>query len=680
MSALLHRLGKWCAHRAKTVLGAWFALIGILAALIATTGLNLTDAFKIDNAESIQGMEVLQERLPQAAGTSNQVLFSTDTGTILDYQEEIAEFISTASTIDGISMVTDPFSELTPSITENKKHALLQIMGDKSVGSQMSGPTIESATTAQALKELVTTTAAENPELQIDMAENIGHFISVPLSLTELIGVGIAALVLIATFGLVLAAGAPILSAFIGVGAGMLVVLGVANFVEINSTTPALAVMIGLAVGIDYALFIIARAREYILDGVAPREAAARANATAGSSVVFAGGTVIVALCGLSVSGIGFLAVMGISAAFVVFISVLVAITAVPAMLGLIGMKAISRKQRQKQRTRDSQNTQNKTTRRSPAVWWISTITKAPLVTIFGVVAILGLMLVPATKMTTALTDNGTEPLGTSLRTTYDKIGEYYGDGYNAPIIVIADIVQSTEPVELVNKLSQEISQIDGVKKIQLATPNPDASIAFVQIIPEHGQTDARTAQLVQDLRTSAPIWETDLKISDVMITGATAVSIDIAEQLNSALIPFGIVVVGLSLILLMIVFRSIAVPLTATIGYLLSLGAAFGAIGIVYGYGIGADLLHVTKTGPVISFLPVMVMGILFGLAMDYQVFLVSRMREEWIRSGNAMQAVKQGFIGSSTVVVAAALIMTSVFAAFIPEGSVQIKPIAIG
>ena len=316
--------------------------------------------------------------------------------------------------------------------------------------------------------------------------------------------------------------------------------------------------------------------------------------------------------------------------------------------------------------------------------------TRRPWVTIGAVVALLGLCAVPASGLCLALTDNGFAEKGSQQRETYDAVAAAYGEGYNFPIVVIADVSQPSGSVAAVQGLAQELSRLDGVEGVSLATPNQDGTLAFVQICPEKSQADPATMELVRSIRPHADDYESRYGLTDLMVTGQTAVAIDVAEELNAALIPVGIVVVGLSLILLMVVFRSVAVPLTATLGYLLSLGAGMGAVGAVFGWGWAADPLAVSKVGAVISFLPVIVMGVLFGLAMDYQVFLVSRMREEWNRRrGGATPAarheaaaavVKAGFLGSAKVVAAAAVIMTGVFVAFVHTDNVYVKPIGLG
>ena len=737
MSAYLHSLGRWCARRAPRVLAAWLLLIAILGGAVSAVGMRLTDTFTISGTESMKGLEVLDERLPQAAGTSEQVLFTASDGDIGGHADAVNTFASRAADIDGVAMVSAPFGDAqtgtSSTVSADGAHALVQVQADTSVGSVLTGNTPRAAEVARDLEDLADQAHADDPAVDVQLGGNIGQKVGIGISGTELVGVVIAAVVLLVTFGSVLAAGAPLVAASLGVGTGMLGILLAAAATDINSTTPVLAVMIGLAVGIDYALFIISRAREYLADGVAPAEAAGRAVATAGSAVVFAGTTVVVALCGLSVAGIGFLTTMGVASAAVVAVAVLVAMTAVPALIGLIGKRLAprgsSRRGRQASRAdaaagsvgagaaagsgsaahavegageAASAGTVKPGTpvKAGPATRWVRAVTRRPWLTIGAVVLLLGITAIPISGLHLALTDNGFAVKGTQQRQTYDAIAEAYGEGYNSPIIVIADIANTTDPVGTVNRLSQDIAGLDGVSAVALATPNQDGTLAFIQIRPERSQADPATMDLVRDIRARADGYEHDYGISDVMVTGQAAVAIDVAESLNASLLPFGIVVVGLSLILLTVVFRSVAVPLTATLGYLLSLAAGMGAVGAVFGWGWAADLLQVSKVGAVISFLPVIVMGVLFGLAMDYEVFLVSRMREEWIRrrpaggpAGSAdtptdpamrrraaVEAVEAGFVGSAKVVGAAAVIMAGVFAAFIHTENVYIKPIAVG
>ena len=689
MPALLHSLGRWCARHATRVLAAWALLIAALGGIVATTGIQLDDTFTISGTESMRGLEVLSDRLPQAAGTSEQVLITSSNGRIENHAPAVNAFALQASQIDGVAMVSPPFGDkatgVPSTVSEDGAHVLVQVQADASVGSITTGTTPKAKTVAQDLDTLAERVEAMDSSLTVQRSGNIDQEVGIGISAVELVGVAIAAIVLLITFGSLMAAGTPLIAAAVGVGTGMLGILAAASVTDINSTTPVLAVMIGLAVGIDYALFIVSRAREYLADGVDPAEAAGRATATSGGAVVFAGTTVIVALCGLSVAGIRFLTTMGLASAAVVAVAVLVALTVVPALIGLLGQRLLPRRRRAADAGADAD--------RRPASRWVRAVTRRPWVTIGAVVVLLGLCAVPVSGLRLALTDNGFAEKGSQQRETYDAVAEAYGEGYNSPIVVIADISQPSGSVAAVQGLARDLSQLDGVEGVSLATPNEDGTLAFVQIRPEKSQADPATMELVRNIRSHAGDYESRYGLTDVMVTGQTAVAIDVAEALNDALIPFGIVVVGLSLILLMVVFRSIAVPVTATLGYLLSLGAGMGAVGAVFGWGWAADLLAVSKVGAVISFLPVIVMGVLFGLAMDYQVFLVSRMREEWTRRRAeataarpaarreaAVAAVEAGFLGSAKVVVAAAVIMIGVFIAFVHTDNVYVKPIALG
>ncbi len=311
---------------------------------------------------------------------------------------------------------------------------------------------------------------------------------------------------------------------------------------------------------------------------------------------------------------------------------------------------------------------------------WVHAVTRWPAVTVVVVVGVLGLAAVPAFSLELALPDNSTAPTGTTQRSTYDAISAEFGKGYNSPLSITANVITASDPKDTVNKLADEIKKVPGVVAITQATPNEGGDTGLIQAVPEGGQTDPSTAALVRTLREKVPGWEKTYKVSEMYVTGQTAINIDASAQLGGALLPFGAIVIGLSLVLLMIVFRSIAVPIKATLGYLLSVGAALGAVVMVFEWGWADGLFPGLSEGPVVSFLPIFVMGVLFGLAMDYEMFLVSAMREHYVSSGDARESVVSGFKASSRVVTAAALIMTSVFVAFIPDGTSTIRQIAFG
>jgi putative drug exporter of the RND superfamily len=444
----------------------------------------------------------------------------------------------------------------------------------------------------------------------------------------------------------------------------------------VNTSPPTLALMIGLAVGIDYALFIVSRHRGQLARGLDPAESVAQSLATAGSAVIFAGATVVIALCGLVVARIPFLAVMGYAAAVAVAIAVVVALTVVPALLGLFGERLTPREGSRAARNAVVEPGSTHTL----GARWVRLVIKVPVVTAVLVTGLLIVLALPARDLALGLPDNGSSPTGSTERTTYDLVTRDYGPGFNTPLLVTADIIRTTDPVGVMKKLGDDLARYDGVDAVALSTPNRTADLGMVQIIPSRTQTDPATADLVREIREHRGDLEKKYDITDVRVTGQTAVTIDVSDRLFGALLPFGLVVVGLSLLLLMVVFRSIAVPVKATLGYLLSVGASFGAVVAVFQWGWLADLLNVPQTGPVVSFMPIILMGVLFGLAMDYEVFLVSRMREDYVHTGDARGSVISGFTGSARVVTAAAIIMISVFAAFVPHGDSSVQPIALG
>lgn len=667
MSTSLFRLGRSVAARPWPVIGAWIALVVLLAGLAVGLGGSLTSDLQISGTEAQRGLDTLEDRFPELAGDTGQIVFTVDDGDTVDaYKEQIQDVMSQAEEIDGVAAAPDPFGDLSPGTRNEDDTALLGTV-------QMDGALGEFPASALDDLEDLAREGNQIPGLDVQVGGHIFTMTSVPLSIAEVIGLIAAFVVLGVTFRAVVPAVMPILSALVAVGSAMAAVLALAAGVAIPSATPTLALMLGLAVGIDYALFILSRHRTQLAEGMDVRESIGRAIATSGSAVIFAGATVIIALVGLFITRIGFLTVMGLASAFAVLLAVLISLTLLPALMGLLGERLRPRARRRRVPEPD------RPPRRTIFDRWVHLVTRIPLLTVVLVIVAVGALIVPAKDLALALPDQGTDPEGSPTRVTYDLIAEEFGAGYTSPLLVTADIINTDDPLGVMDSLEEDIRAMDGVKDIQVATPNPTADLGVVVIIPEEGQSAPSTAQLVHDLRGAGDGWEDELGISDVTVTGQTAAGIDITDRLSGALLPFLSFVVGLSLILLMIVFRSIWVPLKATIGFLLSIGAAFGVVAMVFQYGWLNDAIGIGMTGPVISFLPILVTGVLFGLAMDYEVFLVSRMREDFVYSGDARASVRTGFTVSAPVVLAAALIMLSVFGSFVPESTYMIQPIAL-
>ncbi|SFS15380.1 putative drug exporter of the RND superfamily [Microbacterium sp. cf046] len=709
MSTLLYALGRWSYRHSWRVLVAWLLLLGIAGVGAVTLGQGTDNSFSIPGTESQAGIEQLNRTFPQASGTSAQMIVVAADGAQIEdepYSSAIADTISELEDLDGILAVTDPFSEIVNGqVSDAGDAAIVRMQFDGQATDVPPG-------TKTALQDVAAELRDELPAgSEVALGGDL-FALSVPgVTLTEAVGLIIALLVLIVTFRSFVVAGLPLLTAIIGVGLSIALIFLSTAFASISSTTPLLALMLGLAVGIDYALFIVARHQDQVRSGVDPEESAARATGTAGSAVVFAGVTVLIALIGLSFAGIPFLTTMGIAAAVAVAIAVLVALTLTPAMLGFLKGRVAGRPRRAKRaptrgglrRTAGSTDAASGVsaagsvaadaappTTRGFATRWVGLVTKHRIVTTVAVVVTLLVMAIPAASLALALPNAGMLPEENEARQSYDLVAEEFGPGFNGPIILTGTIVTSNDPVGLMSDLSDDVESLPGVELVALATPNQTADTGIVQLVPTTAPDDPATAELVRELRAQHDRWLDEYGI-DVKVTGFTAVAIDISDQLGAALIPFGIFVVGLSLVLLTIVFRSIAVPIKAALGYLLSVAAAFGVVAAVFEWGWLAELLHVTRTGPIISFMPIVLMGVLFGLAMDYEVFLVSRMREDYVhsrRSGAtraearaiALAAIRSGFTSSARVVTAAALIMFAVFAAFVPEGDASLKPIALG
>ncbi|MDQ4113813.1 MAG: MMPL family transporter [Actinomycetota bacterium] len=670
MSSYLYRLGRQVARHAKTVLALWLLLAVLLGALTVSLGGKLQNDFTIPGTESQQGLDALTQRFPEVSGTSAQLVFVAPEGEkVDDHRQQIEKVLAQVEKVDHVATVTDPLALESRTVSDNGRDALATVQFDLGLDELPEGVTSD-------LEE-----AAELPEgssLELHVGGDAYSVTGVHVSATEGIGILIALLVLAITFGSLLAAGLPILTALLGVAIAMAGIFSVAAVTTISATTPTLALMIGLAVGIDYALFVIARHRSQLATGLGVEESIARAVATAGSAVIFAGVTVIIALCGLVVAGIPFLAVMGYAAASAVLVAVLVALTAVPALLALAGERLRPKPgSRAHRREAVAEGRPHATTL---GARWVRLVTKVPVLTVMVSLLVIAVLAIPARDLALGLNDNGSAEPGTSQRETYDLISRDFGPGYNAPLFVTADIIDTTDPIGVMDDLGKALGTYDGVQKVALATPNRTADLGLVVIYPTTEKSDPATASLVKEIRADSADLEKRFGIEDVMVTGQTAVAIDVSARLSGAILPFGAVVVGLSLILLTIVFRSIAVPLKATLGYVLSVAASFGVVAAVFEWGWGADLFNVAKVGPVIAFFPIILMGVLFGLAMDYEVFLVSRMREDFVHTADARRSVDTGFAASARVVTAAAIIMIAVFAAFVPNGDPIVKPMALG
>ncbi|PFG41713.1 RND superfamily putative drug exporter [Isoptericola jiangsuensis] len=679
MSSALYSLGRWAADARRLVVAAWIGVLVVVGGLGGIVFQGFDNSITIPGTESQEALDQLAATFPEVSGVSAQVIVVAPEGGSVkdpDVRTPVESAAGAYGDLDEVVVVSTPYDDqLSAPVSDDDRATIVQI--------QLDGDAFAiSDATKDELHDITDQLAQDLPAgSQAALGGQLYANELPALSVTEAIGVVVALVVLMVTLGSFVAAGLPLLNALLGVGVSMLLLLAATVFGPINSTTPMLGLMLGLAVGIDYALFIVSRHQELLRAGVEVRESVARSTATAGSAVVFAGLTVMIALVGLSVAGIPFLAIMGIAAAASVGIAVLVSLTLLPALLAMAGDR-LRPKPRKPRRAGKGRRQAAPTDAHESRFFtgWVKAVTKVPVATILVVVVALGALAVPALNLRLALPDAGYLPEDNEARQTYDLVAEYFGDGFNGPLVVTGTIVESTDPLGLMDDLADEMRSLPGVADVPLSTPNQAADTGIIQVVPTGAPDSEETKALVTEIRDRHDYYQEKYGV-DLSVTGFTAVGIDVSDKLGEALLPFALVVVGLSLLLLMMVFRSVWVPVKATVGYLLSVVAAFGAVSLVFEYGVFADALHVTKLGPVISFMPIILMGVLFGLAMDYEVFLVSRMREDFVHNGRrALLAVTTGFQGAAKVVTAAAIIMFSVFVAFVPEGDMTLKPIALG
>ncbi|WP_125100560.1 MMPL family transporter [Leucobacter chromiireducens] len=691
MSTLLYAIGRWAIRARKLVLILWIALLALLGVGAALFSQGANAPITIPGTESQAAIDTLGRTFPEVSGTSATIIVVAPEGQSVEdspIKDEIVAVADELAELPKVNAVSYPFAELGASgLSDDGRAALLTIQID---ATQSDAPAETSDGIAAASDELRDALPAGS---EVSYGGDLFSVAIPGFTVTEALGVAIAFIVLLFTLGSLVAAGMPLLIAILGVGVTIAGLFVTTAFAEMTSTTPMLALMLGLAVGIDYTLFIVSRHQEQLRSGLGVEESIARATATSGSAVVFAGLTVIIALLGLAVAGIPFLTALGVAAAAGVAVAVLIGVTLTPAVLAMAGIKILPKKQRAALAAQAAGETLDSADNAAPARpaangpsradrffgGWVRVAVAKPIITILVVLVGLGAAAIPALDLRLALPGAETLEQEDPARVTYELTGEHFGEGANGPLILTGSIITSTDPLGLMEDLADEVRALPGVADVPLATPNQNADTGIIQVVPEDGPQSVSTEELVAELRAHHDEWEEKYGVS-LAVTGFTAVGIDVSHLLGQALLPFGVLVVGLSLILLAMVFRSVWVPIKATLGYLLSVGAAFGAVVAVFQWGWLGDLLNVHHAGPVLSFMPIILMGVLFGLAMDYEVFLVARIREEYVHGADAQTAIQRGFVGSAKVVTAAALIMFAVFAAFVPEGDPSIKVIALG
>ncbi|MEV7493788.1 MMPL family transporter [Streptomyces anulatus] len=664
MATFLYKLGRLTFRRRRFVALIWVALLAVAGIGAATAPAATSSSFSIPGTEAQRAFDLLDQRNPgtSADGATARVVFKAPEGEKVTDPANKSEITGIVKELETgskqIASVADPFA--TQAVSQNGSTAYI------SVSYQVSSMELTDATRAS-LEDAGKDAQKSGMKVEIggDALQVMPH-----TGTAEIIGVVIAAIVLVITFGSLVAAGLPLVTALVGVGIGVSTITALASVLDLGSTTSILAMMIGLAVGIDYALFIVSRYRAELAEGREREEAAGRAVGTAGSAVVFAGLTVVIALVGLAVVNIPMLTKMGFAAAGTVAIAVLIALTLVPAALGFAGKRVMGRKAR-----KAAEAEKNPEAKPNMGTRWARFVLRKPVwVMLVGVLG-LGVIAVPAASLEMGLPDDGAQPKSTTQRQAYDMLSDGFGPGFNGPLLVVVDTKNSSDGKAAADRVSEEIEAI-GVGAVIPPAFNKAGDTATITVIPKDRPSSHATEEVVHSIRDAGADVKADTG-AEVLVTGATAMNIDFSQKMNDALLPYLALVVGLAFLLLMLVFRSILVPLKAALGFLLSVVAALGAVVAVFQWGWLGSLFGVEQTGPIMSMMPIFMVGVVFGLAMDYEVFLVTRMREAYVHGESPGQAIVTGFKHGARVVTAAAVIMMAVFSGFIGSSEQMIKMI---
>ena len=671
MSRALYRLGRFCVRNRRAVLGGWVALVLAVVAVTASIGKPTSDNLTLPGTGSTAAQELLEDNLPRQANGTNPVVMEARQGR-LDQGANAEAVERTVRALEKAPHVTAVVSPLEPrgaaALSRDGK------IGYASVSLDV-GPS--ALTTGEAEAVIAATAPAERAGLRVATGGYVGQQISKPRTeSSELVGLIAAVVILLFAFGTAAAMSLPIATAILGLAAGLSGIGFLGHGVDVPTVGPTLGTMLGLGVGIDYALFIVTRHRGFLAQGHDIGEAAARAVATAGGAVVFAGGTVVIALVSLAVARIPLVSALGYSAAVVVLIAVSAAVTLLPAALAVLGRRIDSlRVPFLRQPAHDDR----------PHGWarWARAVGRRPWPAMGAGVLLLLLLALPVRNLQLGQQDNGQMPAGTESRRSYDMLTEGFPAGVNGPLLIAVDFgaeaAKSPQDPRLA-RLQRAISEAKGVDAVTPATLDRSGGTAAFTAIASTAPADTATEALVLRLRDTVIPGAVEGTSLSAHVGGQTAAYIDLADRIGERLPLVIAVVIGLSFLLLMVAFHSVVVPLTAGLMNLLSVGAAYGVLTFVFQEGHGAGLIGLEGPTPIVSFVPLLMFAILFGLSMDYQVFLLSRMQEHYRETGDNHEAVVDGLAVSARVITSAALIMVAVYTSFLLNGDPTVKEFGLG
>ena len=672
MAPLLYRVGHFCVRARWWVLGAWIVVVAALVVLSFMAGSKASDNLTLPGTGSQQAADVLTDRFPEQANGNSPIVVSTDKGSLADGASksaiEDATKVAAASSI--VQAVISPFSpEGAAQLSKDGKTAYITI----------------------ALKDAITDYTSEDVEKLVDDVEapltkqgldnaaggQLGSVVSKPeTGSSELIGIVAAIIILLFTFGSAVSMGLPILTAIFGLAGALSLITLLSHVVTVPTVGPTLGTMLGLGVGIDYALFIVSRHRQQLAEGVDHGESVARAVATTGGAVLFAGGTVVIAICSLGLAGIPIVTAMGFTAAVAVVVAILAALTLLPAVLAILGPRVDALRvpflRKRGQHAADHGETG----------WarFAARVARRPWVSIVVALAILIPLIIPTFSLVLGQEDVGAGPKDEQQTQAYDMLSDGFGEGVNGPMLVSVELPGASTDEQTLQKLVTDMGKDGDVAAVTPPQVNEQKTAAIITVIPKTGPADEKTTDLVNELRdTTIPAAVEGTKVK-AFVGGVTAAYDDLATEIADSLPTVIITVILLSFVLLLLAFRSIAVPVQAAVMNLLGVGASYGVIVAVFQWGWGSGLVGLEGEVPIASFVPLMMFAILFGLSMDYEVFLISHVQEEWVKAGDNTKAVVRGLSASARVITSAALIMVFVFGSFIFNGDPTVKQFGLG
>jgi RND superfamily putative drug exporter len=663
MSHVLYKIGNFSGRHPWRVIAAWVVVAVAAVMLNGSIGGAPDESFSLPGAESQRAADAIQDRFPQETlYSSNVVIHSEDGLTSPETKQAVEQAVTELEAGPHVIAVSSPYDPRGPTVSKDGQTAFATVGFDKE---KVDTTDLEAAEKAvQGLRDA---------GIQVEYDGGLGYANAAAGGNSELIGILMAVVILAIAFGSLVAMSLPIVSALFAILIGSSTIGIMSGLLPVPSITGVVAMMLGLGVGIDYALFILARHRQNLASGQSVPVAIGRANATAGLSVLFAGVTVIVAILGLKVSGIPMMSMMGYGSAIMVAITMLASITLLPAMLGVVKHKVNSARI-PFVKSKPAYNPDAKSAR------WAQRVVNKPLRFGGAAAVLLGILAIPVFSMHLGFADAGNDAPDSTTRQAYDLMADGYGPGTNGPLEVVLESGGGTLAQGTLDKVGTALEHETGVASVGQPTTNRTADIAIFTVTPTTSPQDAKTGDLLADLREDVlphALEGTDVEAS---VTGTTALTDDVSNRLQERMPLFLGAVIGLSFLVLMVVFRSVLVPLKAAVLNVLGVGAAYGVIVAVFQWGWGASLIGVHETVPIMPLAPMLMFAILFGLSVDYEVFLMSRVREQYLKHRNPDRAVVEGVGSTAKIITSAAIIMISVFASFILDVDVTTKMFGVG